>query len=787
MITAVVNKKVELIEKGLDVMSQDTDNRLFEQRRVEKVVEEINDKEEKLYVRSAGLKESVVELRKTFWDDVTVNVDEPDDIIETQESIKQQAALLSEKERFHGKISEELQTLQRLRNTPYFGRIDFIEDPGTEKDSIYIGIASLMDHAEEDFLVYDWRAPISSLYYDYSPGPAHYQTLDSTIFGEITLKRQFIIKQGIIEGMFDTGVTIGDELLQQALGNNASTTMKNIVATIQKEQNKIIRNERSKLLIVQGVAGSGKTSAALQRIAYLMYRHREELHADNVVLFSPNPLFSSYISNVLPELGETNVRQMTFLDYSSKGIGDKLTIESPFEQMEYVLTQKESEHYPIRMKSMDYLSTLDFKQLIDSYTTALIENGIEFKPIKFRGRTLIAKEQIHAYFYSLDKEIAIPNKMEMVSKWLLQELSKYQQQELAEDWVMEQIELLDKEDYMRAYHRAEEQMQSSTVQDEEKILRRYMVRRFFQPLKKRVKQLAFVNILATYQQLFTEWNPKELPNDWQDIRAQIATDLAQKFLTWENATPYLYFKGRLLGDSADRSVRQLIIDEAQDYSAFQFAYIKHLFPYTRMTLLGDVNQAIYTHVSKENPLIPAEHEESHERITLTKSYRSTKQIVDFTTYFAPGDEPIEPFNREGSKPELINLQNESEWTTTLLTCVEEQLEKGNETVALVCKTLEESEQIYHLLQDKLAIHLVNEETYTFEKGVLVLPIYLAKGIEFDAVIIPDASSAHYCSESEKSLFYTACTRAMHALIMISKDEPNLFIKAVPEALYNVKS
>ncbi|WP_339228558.1 RNA polymerase recycling motor HelD [Oceanobacillus sp. FSL K6-2867] len=768
-------------------MSHETDNRQYEQRRVEMVIEEIDHKEEKLYVQSAGLKQDVVELRQTFWDDVTVNLEELDDVIETQESIKQQAALLSQKERFHGKINEEIKTLQRLRNAPYFGRIDFIEEPGIEKESLYIGIASLMDRGDEDFLIYDWRAPISSLYYDFSPGPAYYQTLDSTIHGEMTLKRQFIMKQGTIEGMFDTGVTIGDELLQKALGNNASTTMKNIVATIQKEQNKIIRNERSKLLIVQGVAGSGKTSAALQRIAYLMYRYREELHADNIVLFSPNPLFSSYISNVLPELGETNVRQMTFLDYLRKGINESIAIESPFEQMEYVLTQMDSEGYSIRMKSMEYLSTIDFMQLIDAFTTELQQGGMEFKPIKFRGDTLITKEELEEYFYSLDKQVTIPNKMEMVAKWLHQELLKRERKEMQADWVMEQIELLDKEDYMRAYHQAEEKFQSSTVQDEERLLRKYMVKRFFRPLKKRIKQLEFVNILATYSRMFTEWEPKAYIVGWKEIRSQISADLAQRFLTWENATPYLYFKGRLLGASEDRSVRQLIIDEAQDYSSFQFAYIKHLFPYTRMTLLGDINQAIYTHVTKDNPLIPAEHTESHERITLTKSYRSTKQIVDFTTYFAPGDEQIEPFNREGGKPELIKVQVDKDWVTSLLMSVEEQLENGHETVALICKTLEESKRIYQLLQDKLSVHLVNEETYSFEKGVLVLPVYLAKGIEFDAVIIPDASADKYPSESEKSLFYTACTRAMHALTMISIQEPNVFIKGTPEELYNVKS
>src|SRR5699024_2555725 len=195
----------------------------------------------------------------------------------------------------------------------------------------------------------------------------------------------------------------------------------NIVATIQKEQNEIIRNTRSKLLIVQGVAGSGKTSAALQRIAYLMYRYRKDLHADNMMLFSPNPLFSSYISNVLPDLGEANAGQMTFLDFLTERISGKVTIESPFEQMEYVLTKKETKNFPLRMKSMDYLSSLDFKKLIDSFAADLNTQGIEFSPIAFRGKTLVPAEDIQNYFYNLDQGIAIPNKMELVAKWLLQE------------------------------------------------------------------------------------------------------------------------------------------------------------------------------------------------------------------------------------------------------------------------------------------------------------------------------------------------------------------------------
>ncbi|WP_188456762.1 RNA polymerase recycling motor HelD [Virgibacillus oceani] len=766
-------------------MSHETDSRVEEQQRVDDVIQEIDKKEEKLYSKTSGLKESVIELRKNFWEDVTVNLEELDDVIETQASIKQQAELLSERERTHGKIGDELKTLKKLKDSPYFGRIDFIEDPGKEKEKIYIGISSLMDTNEEDFLVYDWRAPISSLYYDYPPGKAVYESIDDTITGEISLKRQFIIRQGKIKGMFDTGLTIGDTLLQQALGNNASTTMKSIVATIQREQNKIIRNERSNLLIVQGVAGSGKTSAALQRIAYLLYRYRKELHADNVVLFSPNPLFTSYIANVLPELGESNVRQTTFLDFLKTGIGDGFSIESPFEQMEYVLTKVGSADYLIRMESMDYKSSLDFKYMIDGFITHLEDGGIRFKNITFRKSVLISKEQISDYFYSLDSDISIPNKMELVTKWLLKEIAAHQKKEKKKDWVMEQVELLGKEDYLKAYYKDQEYDREDSGL-EEKILRAEVVKRVFAKLKKRVKRLEFVNALSTYRELFTEWVPKEKPEHWKEICDQTAADLMCKSLTWEDATPYLYFKDRILGGHADRSVRHLFIDEAQDYSAFQFAYIKDTFPYTRMTLLGDINQAIYANTTKENPLIHDKLQSNHERITLTKSYRSTKQIVAFTKYFAPGKEMIEPFDREGIKPQLIKLNNTGKLAGTLIEAVNQLKRKGHETIAIICKTLQESEQMYHLLRDKVSVKQMNEETYSFEKGLLVLPVYLAKGIEFDAVLIPNASRQHYAREADRTLFYTACTRAMHELTMVTADEPCIFIQEAQKDKYEVK-
>lgn len=753
---------------------------VVEQQRVEKVMEEIYKKEEKLLSKTSELKDSVIDLRKTFWDDVTVNLDEPDDVIETEASIKQQAELLAQKEKIHGSMAKELQTLKQLKNSPYFGRIDFKEDDEKTAEQLYIGISSLMDREEKDFLIYDWRAPISSLYYDYTLGKAAYQTLDGLVIGNISLKRQFIIRNGEIKGMFDTGLTIGDQLLQEALGNNASSTMKSIVATIQKEQNKIIRNEKSKLLLVQGVAGSGKTSAALQRIAYLMYRYRSELTPENVVLFSPNPLFTSYINNVLPELGETNVKQLTFFDYLQDKVGEAMSIESPFAQMEYLLTYQEDANRHFRLNNIKYKSTIAYKHLLDAYIADLHAEGVQFKNISFRKRILIPKEKVKEYFYTMDPNISLPNRIELTVKWLLKELYQFQREELNKDWVEEKIGLLDKAAYVKAYYEAQEQDGDSAV-DEELILRKVVVAKMFDSLKRQIKQLAFVNVLATYKRFYTCWESDELPEDWTSFSSQTASNLSKNFLNWEDAAPYAYFKSQLLGDETDRAVRHLFVDEAQDLSEFQFAYIKHMFPYTSMTLLGDINQAINVHTSRDNPL-QAMGEDNTERITLTKSYRSTKQIVEFTTCFAPGKEVIEPFERQGNKPKLLYL-NKTE-KEVLLTSVNELLKIGYETIAFICKTKNECEAIYNLLSPSISVTRVDEETYSFKKGILIIPVYLAKGIEFDAVIIPDASTNHY-TESDRTVFYTACTRAMHELVMVTAAEPCLFIHEAKTDTYVV--
>lgn len=770
-------------------VSQMREERMKEQRRVDQVIEEIERKEKQLRAKADDLKESVIGLRGSFFEDVTVNIDEPEEVIETYASIKQQAELLSERERSHGIVDKQLKVLSQLKDSPYFGRIDFHEYGEKEVDQIYIGIASLMDDKDEDFLIYDWRAPISSLYYDFSPGEVSYETLSDTIQGDMLLKRQFIINQGKIEGMFDTGLTIGDDILQEVLGNHASEQMKNIVATIQKEQNQIIRNVKHKYLVVQGVAGSGKTSAALQRVAYLMYRYRDLINENNIMLFSPNPLFNSYVANVLPELGEANMRQTTFLEYIIKKVEERLSVESPFEQMEYILTAKKDQHYERKMKSISFKTTLAFKEMIDEFIQDLEEKDLIFKDITFRDRVLMTKDEIYDYFYQMmEKATSIPNALDLVNERLLKKVQTFQRDEIDKEWVMEEIEVLDDEDILNAYKYMQDQEGDDEFYDsgmEEEYLRGVIIEKAFSPVIEGIQNFVYIDLFATYRLLFTTWQPESQPNGWEEIKEQTINEFNKWQLSWEDATPYVYFKDRLLGDNTDRSIKYLFVDEAQDYTAFQLAYLKYIFPYTRMTFLGDVNQAIFMHTQEDNPL-QAEYDDTYEKIVLTKSYRSTKQIVEFTKHFSPDGGQIEPFERAGEKPKLIKYGQANHDEKHLLATINQLMERGQKTIAIVCKTFKESKAIYERLKDKISLQLMTATSRELTKGVLVLPIYIAKGIEFDAVIIPDASKKHYQTEWDQSIFYTACTRAMHELVMLTYGEETPFIKQAPKETYEVE-
>ncbi|GGG72496.1 RNA polymerase recycling motor HelD [Paenibacillus radicis (ex Gao et al. 2016)] len=787
-----------------------------EQERLDRVTEGLQLKIAELDPEVTGLRDQVVDIRKRFWEEVTVNTSTDEDFEETFYSIKQQEALLSERERSHQQRLQRWKSMKRLLPAPYFGRIDFQENGLSLSEQIYIGVSSFVDADGLNFLVYDWRTPIASMYYDYSPGAADYDTPGGLVTGEMTLKRQYQIRNGQLQNVFDTSLTIGDELLQQVLGKGADNQMRSIVATIQREQNAIIRNDKSRMLIVQGAAGSGKTSAALQRVAYLLYKHRDRLKADQIVLFSPNPMFNSYVSTVLPELGEENMQQTTFQEYLAYWLGNSMRLEDPFEQIEYVLTSEWSPQYEVRLKGMQYKASEDFLHALTNYAQWLGTEGMLFHGISFRDRELITAEQMKKQFYSYDPAIRLANRIVLLQDWLLQELTSLERQEQEAHWVQDELDYLDNDQYAEAYSEVRKKYQREDVvfdftqqyveqygdfrnpdvgeenvfdfaMQEEDLLRRMIVKTHFKPLRRDVKRFMFIDVPGLYGQLFSDeaayrsmTKESEVPHDWLEICRQTREKLSRNELFYEDATPFLYLKELVEGTRTNTVVRHLFIDEGQDYSPFQFMFLKRLFPRARMTVLGDFGQAIFPQATQlheaDSPLIRLYGEEETSLIRLVRSYRSTREIVEFTKSVLPGEE-IVPFDRRGKKPSFSITENSVKRNAQMLKDLAELRSEGFDSIAIITKTAAQSREAYEALMEQGAesLRLITKETLTFEKGTLVLPAYLAKGVEFDAVLIYDASSRTYQRESERKLFYTACTRAMHRLLLYTTEDWSPFI------------
>lgn len=763
-----------------------------EQKRVNSVMETITEQISRLEEETSRRQNEVIHIRKHFWDEVKVNTDTFDDFLETIIGLRQEAQALSVSQSTHRHASKRLSTLRRMLEIPYFGRIDFIEEGISTQEQVYIGISTLTDASGDNILIYDWRAPISSVYYDYQPGPAQYVTPSGVIQGILEKKWQYLIRGGVLESMFDTSLTIGDEILQQVLGKGTDKHMHNIVATIQQEQNRIIRHDRGKLLIVHGAAGSGKTSAALQRIAYLLYKYRDSLNAEQIILFSPNSMFKSYVSNVLPELGEENMQQVTFQEYLNHRLSKEFQVENPFEQLEYVLTAANTPSYRSRVASIQFKASTRFFEAIESYRKSLELSGMLFKGIIFRGNPIVTAEQIAERFYSSDTSLRFHNRLEKLKDWLIKKINEAEKVERTKPWVQEEIELLSNEDYHKArtYLAKKRGFKSESIADyetEPEALAQLIVHQKLKPLQKRIRAFRFVDIKGIYKQLFADplqikqWIEEETPAEWAEICQATLEIQDEGKLFYEDATPFLLLKELIQGFRINSSIKHIVVDEAQDYSPFQFEFLRRLFPSARMTVLGDFNQAIFAHASEMvdfHTLTSLYGPDETEVINMARSYRSTKPIIEFTRRLVSNGERIIPFERDGERPELTQLHDHTELHRCIASKVKALRGLGLNSIAIICKSAEESISAYEALSGIDEIKLLKSSSTEYEQGVVVVPSYLSKGIEFDAVIIYDASEHVYGDESLRRVFYTACTRAMHYLQLYSVGEPSPFLRNV---------
>ncbi|WP_134159647.1 RNA polymerase recycling motor HelD [Alicyclobacillus sacchari] len=767
-----------------------------EQAYVDRVVQKMEAKLIQMQADVSLVRGEVVDIRRHFWDDVTVNVSNPDDLVETHFAIRQQAEILAERERRWHRAAEAAQVLEKQKSTPFFARIDFREQGEADTERVYIGIASFRDEETDDFLVYDWRAPIASVYYDHTPGPVSFAAPRGEIRGEMTLKRQFVIRGGNIFAMFDAGITIGDELLMYALSGRADAKMKNIVATIQREQNRVIRDDTSPVLVVRGAAGSGKTSAALQRAAYLLYKHRGRLQASQMLLFSPNPLFSSYVANVLPELGEQSIEQTTFYEYLARRLQGEFVVEDGFDQLERLLNLEDGTQADIQMFSASWKASSAFADAIHEYVSQLAPSGMRFLPIRFMDRTIMTANEVAAIFAQTEAHWRMPLRIEAVQKELLARVDAFAQEELSAAWVEDELELMSDEDYQRVHQKVEKRRRHAKhlfddAQAERNELAQLLLNRRLKPVRRFIQRLAFVDVPAIYQQWFEQALAGNVPtpsgvdiNLWRSVCANTIRALEAQRLPYEDATPYLYMKELLLGQAVNTAMRHVFIDEAQDYSSLQLHVIRRLFPRSRLTLLGDPNQAIYAHDPGMAVISELRHSfPGFTSIELTQSYRSTAPIVRFTRGMAREGAAIVAFDREGPLPLVQQVASDGQ-VQLIRTWIGDYQSAGYQSIAVICRTQQETNRLAEQLNRAgCDVRCMDKTTGTFAAGVVAVPAYLAKGVEFDGVIVADGSASAYRREFERQLFYTACTRAMHELRIACVGNPNRWIAEQPADTY----
>jgi DNA helicase-2/ATP-dependent DNA helicase PcrA len=719
-------------------------------------------------VRDYG--KTVRETGRTIWEEGD-HVWEKGDIDAAVEMKQYTDALKQERQKYEI-ARRQLIKLERLEQSPWFGRVDFTEEGYKDTEQIYIGLTTFFDE-KGDVLIYDWRAPISGIFYDFELGPAYYLCPEGIIRGQVSLKRQYRIEKNRIRFMLDTDMKIDDELLQEILSKSADEKMRNIVTTIQKEQNRIIRDENHQLLMVQGVAGSGKTSIALHRIAYLLYKYRDtNMTSGNILIFSPNTVFNDYISNVLPELGEENMQQTTFEEYLKSRAGNEASFESSSSHMEYVLTAKERESEKIRMRGIAYKSSMDFYHLLNRYAHYLEHNTIPFKDIYFKERILIPKKDIEKMFFHDYAGLPMVRRLEKLRQRL--------HYLIRGPWEERRRQLI------------EELQHHPEYKSKVRAYSRLFVFHEFKVVRRQIESILYFNVLKAYMDLFDDTDlfarlaGESLPPDYKEICMDTGRRIRNQMMGYEDISAYIYLKGILEGVPRMSHIRHVVVDEAQDYTPVQYGILRQLFNKTPMTLLGDFNQTIHPlktgfgYEQVAEILAP----ESKAVLKLNKGYRSTMEIVAFTRAIL-NDSHIESIQRPGEKPKLIRGSDFDELMDKLVGDVKALKDDGFQSIGIICKTAAESQRVFDSIQTSLQVSLLTKDDANFSRGIIVLPVYLAKGLEFDGAMIIGADKETYGLEEDRKLFYTACTRALHRLHLYYTGEMSPFIKEISEDLYEV--
>ena len=603
---------------------------------------------------------------------------------------------------------------KKMQDSPFFGRVDFRYDGDEEAETFYIGIGNLSESAGSLPLVYDWRAPVSGLFYDYDKGPASYEAPSGIFEGEVTSKWQYKIRKGKMLYEFESDVKIDDEILGAELGSNGEVQLKNIVRTIQKEQNEIIRNTKDKIMVIQGAAGSGKTSVALHRIAYLLYHDRENLKSSNVLILSPNGVFADYISHILPELGEENIREMSFDLFAYRELKDIVgDCEDRYDQIEHTVLNPKIQDICREKQSPEFVSKLD------GFVLRLEDELMNFRDVEYRGCTLSEKEIIDLFYFKF-LDVPLLSRMHSVAEYFIDQVETLRDRDLSDE---------EREEVMECFRSMYE------TRDCYVLYSRFLEKEGYRPL----------------------------PH----------CQIEKRRLRYEDVYPVLYLKYTLYQCRNHHGIKHVVVDEMQDYSWIQYLLIHKMFP-CRMTILGDKAQTMEDETQDVLKFLPKIFGKDIRKIVMNRSYRNTMEVAKYANHLT-GIEDMELFERHG---EPVDERTFSSTEEALESVLEKWLNRREEfeTEALIFLTESEAEHAFLYIEKRLKeiapeaenqLCYMNRDSQSFKKGLTVTTFYLAKGLEFDQVFgifEEDRESGLQCQAK-----YITATRALHELHMYMTD------------------
>ncbi|MEG2290475.1 MAG: AAA family ATPase [Clostridium sp.] len=689
-----------------------------EEERLKSIIETINEEILKCIDKRKDITNAILDYRKNILEEFKDDDDKIIEYFDHENYVKEESFKSTDK---------KLRELTVLKSSPYFGKVTFREEDFGIED-IYIGRFGVTLEETFEPLIVDWRAPISGLFYNSTGDEGQYTSPVGEVKASILGRVQYIIKKGKLEGVFNSKIDIKDDILQMVLSKNASDKLKDIVMTIQAEQDNIIRQDKNKIIVVDGVAGSGKTTIALHRVAYLIYNYRKLLE-DKVLILGPNRIFIDYISNVLPTLGETGIFQTTFLDLAFElvDIDDVIDIK---EVMERILSN-DSEFE----SKIIYKRSIEFKNDLDNLVRKIEKESYSCTDLIFSDKVIVSKEIIKKMFAEDLISLPLFRRSRKIKRILFARIND------ARDEAFRSIEKDYKEE-KESYDPDEVIFHINDIDFKRKL-----------KIRELIKQV--IEVRATLNYL----DEKNIESIYEEFNGS-------KDYTEEDLVGILYLKIKLQGLKLDKEIKHLVIDEAQDYSPLQFMVLKELINTKSMTIVGDSNQQLISNGGRSS-LSSLEEIFSGDLVEvfkLNKSYRSTKEIMEYSNKYI-NDVSIVPMVRTGSSVGEMKSTSDIELLEKIVEVVNCLKEKELNNIAIITKNLASSREVWELINSKISSKLIEKENLHIAEGVMVMPSYYAKGLEFDgAIVIEESMEDNY----KDNLMYIMCTRALHNLSVIKR-------------------